>query len=59
MVRVAVVGTPVQSTLRLEEWEMGGKDECGEEGRAPRPFIGSEGSGAAGRGRGRGSGDRW
>jgi hypothetical protein len=25
------------------EWEMGGGDECGEEGRAPRPFIGSEG----------------
>jgi hypothetical protein len=22
---------------------MGGGDECGEEGRAPRPFIGSEG----------------
>jgi hypothetical protein len=21
----------------------GGRDECGEEGRAPRPFIGSEG----------------
>jgi hypothetical protein len=36
---------------------MGGRDECGEEGRAPRPFIGSGGSGAARRGRG--SGGRW
>jgi hypothetical protein len=36
---------------------MGGEDECGEEGRAPRPFIGSGGSGVAGRGRGLGG--RW
>jgi hypothetical protein len=36
----------------------GGGDECVEERRAPRPFIGSEGgSGAAGQGRG--SGGRW
>jgi hypothetical protein len=32
----------------------GGGDECGEEGRAPRPFIGSEG----GAGRPDGEGDR-
>jgi hypothetical protein len=28
----------------------GGRDECGEEGPAPRPFIGSEGNRAAGGG---------
>jgi hypothetical protein len=34
---------------------MGGRDECGEEGRAPRPFIGSEGErgGRTGKGIGR------
>jgi hypothetical protein len=32
----------------------GGGDECGEEGRAPRPFIGSEG----GAGRPDGEGDQ-
>jgi hypothetical protein len=43
VVRAAAVGTLVRSALRLREWEMGGGDECGEEERAPRPFIGSEG----------------
>jgi hypothetical protein len=45
VVRAVAVGTPVWSTLRLREWEMGGggRDECGEEGRALHPFIGSEG----------------
>jgi hypothetical protein len=33
---------------------MGGGDECGKEGRAPRPFIGSEG----GAGQPDGEGDR-
>jgi hypothetical protein len=42
-VRAAAVGTLVRSMLGLGEWEMGGGDECGEEGRAPHPFIGSEG----------------
>jgi hypothetical protein len=31
-VRATVVGTPVRSVLRLGEWEMGGRDECGEKG---------------------------
>jgi hypothetical protein len=43
VVRAAAVGTPVRSALGLGEWEMGGGDECGEEGRAPRPFIWSDG----------------
>jgi hypothetical protein len=43
VVRAATVGTPVRSALGLREWEMGGRDGCGEEGRAPCPFIGSEG----------------
>jgi hypothetical protein len=43
VVRAAAVGTLVRSALGLGEWEMGGGDGCGEEGRAPRPFIGSEG----------------
>jgi hypothetical protein len=38
-----VVGTLVRSTLGLGEQGNGGGDECGEERRAPRPFIGSEG----------------
>jgi hypothetical protein len=54
VVTAAAVGTPVRSALGLGEWEMGGGDECGEEGRAPRPFIGSEG----GAGRPDGEGDR-
>jgi hypothetical protein len=45
-----------RSMLELGEWEMGGGDECGEKGRAPRPFIGSEGSGVAERRRGTGGG---
>jgi hypothetical protein len=52
VVRVAVVGTPEWSVLGLGEWGNGGGDECGEEGRAPRPFIGSEGERAAGHQRG-------
>jgi hypothetical protein len=36
----------------------GGGDECGEERRAPRPFIGSKGESRA-TGQGRGSGGRW
>jgi hypothetical protein len=43
VVRAAVVGTLERSLLGLGEWEMGGRDGCGEEGRAARPFIGSEG----------------
>jgi hypothetical protein len=43
VVRAAQVETPMRRALGLREWEMGGGDECGEEGRAPRPFIGSEG----------------
>jgi hypothetical protein len=43
VVREAAVGTPVWSVLGLEEQGNGGGDECGEEGRAPHPFIGSEG----------------
>jgi hypothetical protein len=43
VVRAAAVRTPVWSALELGEWEMGGGDGYGEEGRAPRPFIGSEG----------------
>jgi hypothetical protein len=31
-VRAVAVGTSVQSVLGLEEWEMGGGDECGEKG---------------------------
>jgi hypothetical protein len=31
-VRAVEVGTLVRSTLGLREWEMGGGDECGEEG---------------------------
>jgi hypothetical protein len=54
VVRAAAVETPVRSTLRLGEWEMGGGDGCSEEGLAPRPFIGSEG----GAGRPDGEGDR-
>jgi hypothetical protein len=42
-VRAAAVRTPVWSALRLGEQGNGGGDECGEEGRAPSPFIGSEG----------------
>jgi hypothetical protein len=42
VVRAAAVRTLVRSVLGLRKWEMGGGDECGEEGRAPRPFIGSE-----------------
>jgi hypothetical protein len=49
-----VVGTPMWSTLKLGEWEMVGGDECGQEGRAPHPFIGSEG----GAGRPDGEGDQ-
>jgi hypothetical protein len=54
-VRAAAVGTLVRSVLGLGEWEMGGGDECGEKGRAPRPFIGSEGEqgGRASEGNGR------
>jgi hypothetical protein len=33
----------VWGDLGCGEWEMGGGDECGEEGRAPHPFIGLEG----------------
>jgi hypothetical protein len=54
VVRAAAIGTPVRSALGLREWEMGGKDGCGEEGQAPRPFIGSKG----GAGRSDGEGDR-
>jgi hypothetical protein len=43
VVSATAVGTPVWSALRLGEWGSGDGDECGEEGRAPRPFIGSEG----------------
>jgi hypothetical protein len=43
VVRAAVVGTLVRSALGLIEWEMGGRDGCDEEGRAPRTFIESEG----------------
>jgi hypothetical protein len=32
VVRAAAVGTPVWSALGLGEWEMGGGDECSEEG---------------------------
>jgi hypothetical protein len=53
-VRAAAVRTLVRSVLGLGEWEMGGGDECGEKGRAPRPFIGSEG----GAGQPDGEGDR-
>jgi hypothetical protein len=42
-VRAAAAGTLVRGALGLREWEMGRGDECGEEGRAPHPFIGSEG----------------
>jgi hypothetical protein len=59
VVRAAAVGTPVWSALGLGEWEMGGGDECGEEGQAPRPFIGSEGGAGRPDGRRRGSGSRW
>jgi hypothetical protein len=31
-VRAAAVETPMRSTLELGEWEMGGGDECNEEG---------------------------
>jgi hypothetical protein len=58
VVRAAAVGTLVRSVLGLREWEMGGRDECGEKGRAPRPFIGSEGErgGRASEGTGGGGG---
>jgi hypothetical protein len=52
VVRAAAVETPVRSALGLREWEMGGGDECGEEGRAPCPFIGSEGEWGDGTGKG-------
>jgi hypothetical protein len=42
VVRAAVVGTLVRSALGLGVWEMRGGDWCGEEGQAPRPFIGSK-----------------
>jgi hypothetical protein len=35
--------SPVRCVLGLEEWEIGGRDKCGEKGRAPCPFIGPEG----------------
>jgi hypothetical protein len=54
VVRAAVVRTLVRSALGLVEWEMGGRDGCDEEGRAPRTFIESEG----GAGRPDGEGDR-
>jgi hypothetical protein len=44
----------MRSVLYIREWKMGGMDECGEEGQAPRPFIGSEG----GAGRPDGEGDQ-
>jgi hypothetical protein len=56
VVRAAVVKTPVQSALGLEEWGNGGGDECREEGHAPRPFIGSNGERGGGRRRGTGGG---
>jgi hypothetical protein len=40
VVRAATVGTPVRSALGLGVRGNGGGDECGEEGQAPRPFIG-------------------
>jgi hypothetical protein len=43
VVRAAVAGTLVRSMLGLGEQGNGGGDECGEERRAPCPFIGSEG----------------
>jgi hypothetical protein len=43
VVRVAAVGTTVRSMLGVREWEMGCGDGCGEEERAPHPFIGLEG----------------
>jgi hypothetical protein len=43
VVRATADGTLVRSVLRLGEWGNGGGDECGEEGRAPHPFMGSEG----------------
>jgi hypothetical protein len=52
--RAAAIRTLVRSALGLKEWEMGGGDEASEEGRAPRPFIGSEG----GAGQPNGEGDR-
>jgi hypothetical protein len=42
VVRAVVVKRTVRSMLRLGEWELGGGDECGEEGWAPHAFIGSE-----------------
>jgi hypothetical protein len=42
VVRAVVVRTSVWSALGLGEWGNGGRDVCGEEGRAPRPFKGSE-----------------
>jgi hypothetical protein len=45
VVRAAAVRTLVRSSLRLGEQGNGGGDECGVEGWAPRPFIGSEGDG--------------
>jgi hypothetical protein len=55
VVRAAAVETPVRSALGLREQGNGGEDECGEEGPAPRPFIGSEGErgGRASEGNGR------
>jgi hypothetical protein len=38
MVRAVVVKTLMRSILGLEEQGNGGGDECGEEGRAPRPL---------------------
>jgi hypothetical protein len=54
VVRATAIGTPVRSALDFGEWEMGGGDGCGVEGRAPHPFIGSEG----GAGRPEGERDR-
>jgi hypothetical protein len=39
VVKAVAVETPVRTALRLGEWEMWGRDECGEEGRAPHPFY--------------------
>jgi hypothetical protein len=36
-------GSGGSAAVGLREWGNGGGDECGEEGRAPRPFIGLEG----------------
>jgi hypothetical protein len=51
VVRAAVVKTPVQSALRLREWEMGVGMSVVRRGELLTLLLGRRGSGAAGHGR--------